>query len=688
VSAIDAVFAVLGSRYPLVERDQRLAVHQHAAVVRVLRSLEIHRGVLLADEVGLGKSWVAAAVCAKWQAGGGTCEFIVPAALVSQWKGVLARFSVKGAVSSHDALLGNRMEDPAGLIVVDEAHRFRNRETRRYRALARRALGTSMLLLTATPIANRLGDLLSILRLFAPDDILRLDGLPSLEEAFAAADRERLGRVLSELVIRRDRAVLPPALHFGDLARQGLEVPARPNRSEIDAAIGRLSFPLIGRSEFLRPMLRRRLESSEAALRATLVRQRRFYRRAMEALAEGSRVTKRDLLRIFGDDDGEVYFQDLLFKPFWFGGGESPRDLEDIGRELEIIEELLKQLSVGDSPKRDALLELLPSLPMPAIVYTAAIATARDLFTVCRERWRCAMVTSRESRMNTQRMDSERLFGAFRHGEIDLLICTDIGAEGLNLQQAASIVHYDLPWNPVRIDQRNGRAHRIGQKRDVVRSIYFLPNGPRKSDIFVAMTRKKRIRNSLLGVEGRPAVPLGAHAWDDAAINARVQAAPGWWRIGHGHEGLALAERGGSSLRRRAVRRCGRGSNESWPEIEAWITSAIQNNGTQPEPASPPAWAGAVGASLEARDRARAALPEPIAAEVRLRWASIVERSGQMNARWRELLARSYRVGVDHFLQETLAGPDPSCALEAVRRTLENERRECDLRVRIVGGLL
>jgi superfamily II DNA or RNA helicase len=687
VSAIDAVFALLASRYPHVERDQRLAAHQHAAVVRILRSLEIYRGVLLADEVGLGKSWVAAAVCAKWQTGGGTCEFIVPAALVPQWKGILARFSVTGAVRSHDALLGKGMPDPAGLIVVDEAHLFRNRETRRYHALARRAIGTSMLLLSATPIANRLADLLSILRLFAPDDILRLDGVPSLEEAFAAADRERLGYVLSELVIRRDRAVLPRSLQFGDLARQGLEVPVAENHPAIDAALGRLSFPLIGPSEFLRPMLRRRLESSEAALRATLVRQRRFYRRALEALAEGSEVTKRDLLRIFGDDDGEVYFQDLLFKQFWFGGSDRPADFEAIERELAIIEDLLKQLSIGQSPKREAFLKLMPATILPAIVYTGAIATARDLFAVCRERWRCAMVTSRESRMNGQRMDSQQLFNTFRRGEIDLLICTDIGAEGLNLQQAASIVHYDLPWNPVRIDQRNGRAHRIGQKRAVVRSIYFLPAGPRRNDLFVTLTRKKRMRNALLGVEGTPAAALDAHAWDDAAIIANAAAAPAWRRIGPGDDGVVFAQRGASTLRRRAVRWRGASFSASWPDIEAWITSAVQRNGAQPEPASPPAWVEAAGAVLEARDRARAALPELIAAETRLRWLSVVERSGQMDTRWRELLARSYRVGVDRFLQETL-GDDPAGALDTVRRTLEAERTECDLEVRIVGGLL
>src|SRR6267142_1248734 len=57
----------------------------------------------------------------------------------------------------------------------------------------------------------------------------------------------------------------------------------------------------------------------------------------------------------------------------------------------------------------------------------------------------------------------------------DTLIFTDLASEGLNLQRAGVVVHYDIPWNPVKLDQRNGRAWRIGQTRDFVRAIYFLP---------------------------------------------------------------------------------------------------------------------------------------------------------------------------------------------------------------------
>jgi superfamily II DNA/RNA helicase len=72
-----------------------------------------------------------------------------------------------------------------------------------------------------------------------------------------------------------------------------------------------------------------------------------------------------------------------------------------------------------------------------------------------------------------------------------------MAAEGLNLQRAGVVVHYDIPWNPVKLDQRNGRAHRIGQQRASVRAIYFIPQS-RETRIVETIARKNRIRRRAL----------------------------------------------------------------------------------------------------------------------------------------------------------------------------------------------
>jgi len=84
---------------------------------------------------------------------------------------------------------------------------------------------------------------------------------------------------------------------------------------------------------------------------------------------------------------------------------------------------------------------------------------------------------------------------------IERLVCTDLAAEGLNLQRAGAVVHYDIPWNPVKLDQRNGRAWRIGQHRASVEAVYFIPES-RRTRILETFASKNRVRRRLLDSPG------------------------------------------------------------------------------------------------------------------------------------------------------------------------------------------
>src|SRR5438128_1702884 len=199
-----------------------LAPHQRIAVDDALSLLDRYGGVLLADEVGLGKSYVAAAVGCEMQRRGATIEVIVPAPLVEQWRETLGDFKVSARVMTHDSLLGNPFiprADGFRFIVVDEAHAFRNSRTQRYDALARRAIGSPLLLVTATPICNSAEDLLSLISILVADDALRPEGVASIEESFRVRDRSAIATIVRELVIRRARDVLPDQLRFGELHR-------------------------------------------------------------------------------------------------------------------------------------------------------------------------------------------------------------------------------------------------------------------------------------------------------------------------------------------------------------------------------------------------------------------------------------------------------------------------------------
>jgi superfamily II DNA or RNA helicase len=456
-----------------------LAEHQLDAVARALELLQTHGGLLLADEVGLGKSFVAAEVMRRY---GGIAELIVPAAIVMQWRETLAAFDVEARILTHDGIVRDRfVATPVRrLVVVDEAHAFRNPRTQRYAALARRTAGARVLLVTATPVCNSVADLEALVRLIARDDLLADVGVPSIDVAFATRDPAALDAIVATLVIRRDRSVLPPELRFGDLERRVVRHPV------LDLPlIDELRFPLVGEHALLRRFLRRRLESSEAAFIESVRRQLRFYDRALDAIAAGRALPKRDYRRAFAHEEDRDAFQDVLFWELFAPPGDV--DPTVIREETARLELLLAAARASPCTKRTMLAELVAATAEPMLVFTGSVATARDLQAALR----CGLVSSRDR-------SRDAVLQAFRSGRLDVVVSTDMAAEGLNLQRAGVIVHYDLPWNPVKLDQRNGRAFRIGQKRASVRAVYFVPQ-TRDTRIVETVARKNRVRRRVLG---------------------------------------------------------------------------------------------------------------------------------------------------------------------------------------------
>ncbi len=448
-----------------------LAPHQCAAVTRALSLIGCYGGAILADEVGLGKSFVAASVAAHFQRGGSAVEMIVPASLTVQWRETLRDFAVEARIITHDALAGDPLVGHGErLIVVDEAHAFRNRHTQRWCALARRSVCARLLLVTATPICNSVDDLLALVSLIAADDALRLRGVASIDDAFASRDARALDVIVRELVIRRERDVLPPELRFGALDRRVIRHPV------VDAPIDALQFPLSANAPLLRQFLGRRLESSPAALLESIRRQRHFYERVIES---GRPLSRRDYRLAFAADEDADAFQQILFWDLL--APASGIDLDAIRKELRALEEIRVVVEQAGDAKA-SLLELALT-DDPTLIFTGSAATARALA----RRLRCGLATARDGR---------GAIDAFRRGSLDRLVATDLASEGLNLQRAGVVVHYDIPWNPVKLDQRNGRAHRIGQTRDSVRAIYFLPET--RSRVVETVASKNRTRRRIL----------------------------------------------------------------------------------------------------------------------------------------------------------------------------------------------
>jgi superfamily II DNA or RNA helicase len=480
-----------------------LAPHQLAAMEQIRRTLSRYSGVLLADDVGLGKSWIAGAIAREFHDSGQVVEILVPRALVIQWQVLLESFRVDAALMTHDSLHG-KFTFPGGakpgLLIVDEAHRFRNPSTNRYRALALRSVGRRVLLVTATPICNRLEDLRALLHLMVSDDALTAAGVFSIEKAFEEGRRDQIAILSRELIIRRTRMVLPRHLQFGTLRREVVRFPLPRGEESIRADLALLRFPLVAAEpnhQMLQTFLWRRLESSPAAFRDSIRRQIRFYHRARESAQQGCELTKLDYRRIFGPDSDEVVFQELLFREFWTLPSAPAADLvRRVDQELSVLQRLDSRVAELEDQKAELLLGIVSENASEQIlIFTAALATARDLFRRIGRETAAALLSSRLRWVRAgRRRTFEQVLESFRRGDARVLILTDLGAEGLNLQNASVVVHYDLPWNPVRLEQRDGRIHRIGQIREAVRALYFLPEARSNRLVIRRLAAKNRLR--------------------------------------------------------------------------------------------------------------------------------------------------------------------------------------------------
>ncbi|HVT04366.1 MAG TPA: DEAD/DEAH box helicase [Thermoanaerobaculia bacterium] len=467
-----------------------LAPHQREGATRTLYTLQRRGGVILADEPGLGKSFIALAVIAEYASAGDRALIICPVGLVEQWTDLLDRFAIAAEVCSQDSiqhLPGHAFR----LLVVDEAHHFRNEATIRFRNLAPLTVGARILLITATPLCNSRRDVQELLNWIVADDALHDRTVDSIALAFETNDTDRIDVIVDELMIRRTRDVLPAEFRAGEMRRRVIwhSPAAGPGLNE---SIASLRFPgMEEHAPLLRKHLHRRLESSHAAFRDSLRRQKRFYRRLQEMHERGLTLSKHDWLRSFGGEDEQCEQEPLFPEVFASIRGSFDADHEAVAGELRAMDHILGFLTVD--LKRVSLEQILDeSAAESTLVFTAAVSTAVDLHRLLRERRTVALLTSRYAAIGERRASRATVLDSFQRGVVSLLISTDLASEGLNLQRGSRVIHYDLPWTPSRIDQRNGRVWRIGQKRSVVEAIYFLPASHRATGILSILSRKSR----------------------------------------------------------------------------------------------------------------------------------------------------------------------------------------------------
>lgn len=484
----------------------------------------------------MGKSYVALAVAAATR---GAVTLIVPAVLVPQWRALAAQLGVAVTIITHESLSAQTDRPSARpsdrrFIVVDEAHHFRNAETRRYRALARLVVGHAVLLVTATPVHNRLADVLHLYRLFLRDDALASLGVPSLRLAVRGAVPARtIAAATARLTVARSRT--QAATHRAPewtlafprrLAGRMIRV-APAAGAPLTELLAALSAVATGTpaAALLRLVLLRRLASSLPALRASLERQAAFFDLAREAARSGRALSRRDFAHVFPRSD-DLDIQLALF-PVILDAGAGAAAVDNAAA----IRRALDAAQSDSDPKAGALTRLLAACPAKTIVFCDARATVRHLARLLRGRFRVAALAGENgwlgadpaTRREVLRAFAPRAQGAPAPGpalEADVLITTDVASEGLNLQDAARVVHYDLPWSPARLAQRVGRVDRLGSAHTAVETITLLPPEPieralRIEGRLAIKARRQRAAGAAAVETTRGAAPAAQLDWCD-----------------------------------------------------------------------------------------------------------------------------------------------------------------------------
>jgi superfamily II DNA or RNA helicase len=481
--------------------------HQTETVRKVLKQF---RGrVLLADEVGLGKT-VEAGMALKEYLLRGMAERVLvlaPASLVGQWREELeTKFDIACA-TTYDPLL---REDPErfwaqpriiaslalarrrehaerllaqsfDIVIVDEAHHLRDRASQSYKlvdGLTKRFL----LLLSATPVQNNLIELYNLLTLLKP-------GIFKTQKEFRAAymtagkprqpaNPERLRLLMRDAMIRNTRAVV------------ALKLPQRHASTRcVDPA----------------PAEQAAYQELAALIRAL----------AADGSQSRHRMALHHLLSAAGSSPAAAT---AAIARFAARHGDDP-----VWREPA---ERWAALSAG--AKEMALLELLARNPeekkLVFIHHRETMASLADLLA------RNGVAFARfEGGLSGP--DKDAAIADFRE-RVPVLLCTESGGEGRNIQFCNTLINFDIPWNPMAIEQRVGRIDRIGQTREVF-VFNLVARGTVEEQVLRLLDEKINMFELVVGEAGailgdldeeRDFAEMVLDAWLETTVAARAEA--------------------------------------------------------------------------------------------------------------------------------------------------------------------
>ena len=501
---------------------QRRAARRGASMARTFG------GVLIADAVGLGKTRVALSIAStlardrrKLTHSRADVLCLGPARLEAQWRLAAERAGLTDFnFCSHTRLSRQgSIADRPSVILVDEAHRFRNPSARRSRALAELAEHGTCVLLTATPVCNSIMDLYHLLSVFCAEEDFRTRVGYDLLGAFEAAKSGEfdITELLQHVVIRRCSPPdgggfgRRPAVRLDMLRYDAVEDEAWLWR-HLESHLNQLSLVLL-RDNWPRALfteyIMKRWESGPRALADSLEKLVEFHRRWLQAEACGRGLSRADFESLFGRAS---HMRQEVFS-FVYSPEESARDVKraTVQQDLEgliLIHERASRLARTGDGRVKAVVDLAATLDSKLLAFSSYQSAAEELYralaTALGSTAKVALVTGQHATATglgrTSCEEVLRRFAPAAHGfsslephqQLDILVATDCLSEGVNLQDCSHVVLADLPYSPVAIEQRVGRLVRPGAPQDTVH--VYLPRPRAWSD---SLGLRRRLRGKL-----------------------------------------------------------------------------------------------------------------------------------------------------------------------------------------------
>jgi SNF2 family DNA or RNA helicase len=439
--------------YDLIKKNLSYDLpHQREGALKIIRDMNTH--ALLSDEVGLGKTITTGIILKENIVRGFVKKVLIltPPSLVDQWVAELKEkfdLNFKIIESAEDWSSANLIiasldrvkifdagkkqfrhkeahEISWDLVVVDEAHKLKERNTVRWKFVDM-LQKKRFLLLTATPFQNDLIELYNLLNLLKKG---HLGTIKEFRDRFLYKGNKRyplnpheLRKKLGELMVRRKRSEI------------GIDY--KPRIPKV------ISVQLTKEEKVIYDNICDLIKSKYFMASGNQINGLLAVFAILPKITSSSRSAMESLERIAFDD---AYHEST--KEFARGILEDYKKLT-IDSKIETLVNLVKEIRARSDDEK-------------ILIYTRHPTTLRYIV----EKLSPLKLKIVEFMGGLDRIEKTKRITEFRAGA-DILISTDTGAEGLNFQFCRNLINYDLPWNPMSVEQRIGRLDRIGQKREI-----------------------------------------------------------------------------------------------------------------------------------------------------------------------------------------------------------------------------